>query len=319
MTDRSASIVAAVDAVGSAADAVAWAAAEASARGSALRIVHARSAPRALDPAILDTGDYLAAITSVAEEVVGKAAARARAVASDINVTTAILDGPAGWALEQAAHGASLLVLGSRGRKAVQRLLGGSVSGHLAARAPCPIVVVRGQTPPARGAAVVVAGVVPGASTTAAIEFAFRAAWQRRIPLRLVHVTPDGGPPQALTGLPSTGTSVAGWEAIPDPKIVEAIRHWHRALPAAEISIIGPTGDPADILLTESTGAALLVLASAGGKRLAARHVTSVGQRVLPKARCPVAVVGHAAADDARTHGLQRGRKATARSASLGD
>ena len=45
--------------------------------------------------------------------------------------------------LVAAAQGAALLVVGSRGHMALSDRLLGTVSEHVAARAPCPVVVVR--------------------------------------------------------------------------------------------------------------------------------------------------------------------------------
>jgi nucleotide-binding universal stress UspA family protein len=43
---------------------------------------------------------------------------------------------------------ASVIVIGSHGWGTVQRLLFGSVSGAVLHHAPCPVLVVRGETPP---------------------------------------------------------------------------------------------------------------------------------------------------------------------------
>jgi nucleotide-binding universal stress UspA family protein len=290
-------VLVAVDAAGFADDALEWAAAEAAARGLPLRIVHALtpSNPVAFDPFAVPT-EHTLATRAVAEQVLDTAAARAHSVVSDLELTTEVLHGSANRALEHAAHGAALLVLGSRGRSPLRRLMAGSVSGHLAAYAPCPAVVVRHQEHPVTAPPRVVAGMVRGPKGLAAVEFALQAAWQRRIPLTLVHVTPENATLNALAGVPFSNTATLGAEAIPDPAITSAIAHWRHRFPAIEVVIKGPVGDPATVLLAESAGAALLVLGSAGGKRRAARRLTSVGQRLLPTARCPVAVVGHDAA-----------------------
>lgn len=286
MTDALAAIVVAVDLAGSANDAVEWAAAEAAERGLGLRIVHVLPAPRAFDPGGLEAWEHLAATTTAADQVLREAADRSRGVAPEVSLSTAVLHGPPGWALEQVAHGAPLLVLGSRGRSASQRFLCGSVSGHLAARAPCPVVVVRHQEHPVAGAPVVVCGLVPGAAGLVAAGFAFQAAWQRRVPLRLVHVDP-----QAVAAAPDPTI---------DPALARAIERWRQSFSGIRVTTSTPAGDPAAILLAASAGSALLVLASAGSRRRGARHLTSIGQRLLPKACCPVAVVGHMGADEPR-------------------
>lgn len=297
MAHTSATIIVAVDAAGSANDAVEWAAAEAAARGLPLRIVHALGAPNGLGFDALDVSIELTLATrAVAEQVLRDGAARAQSVVSDLEVTTDVLHGPANWALGQVAQGAPLLVVGSRGRTSLRRLVGGSVSGHLAACSPCPTVIVRHQEHAVAAPPTVVAGVVPGPRGLAAVEFAFQAAWQRGIPLTLVHVLPANATLDALAEVPLSCTAAVGMDAIPDPAIVSAIARWCREFPSTEVRIKGPVGDPATILLAESSGAALLVLGSAGGKRRGGRNLTSVGQRLLPRARCPIGVVGQDAA-----------------------
>ncbi|MFE1176129.1 universal stress protein [Streptomyces sp. NPDC058773] len=53
--------------------------------------------------------------------------------------------GTAATVLLEAARGASLLVVGSRGLGGFSRALLGSVSQHCTQHAPCPVVVIRGQ------------------------------------------------------------------------------------------------------------------------------------------------------------------------------
>jgi nucleotide-binding universal stress UspA family protein len=288
----SATVIVAVDAAGSADYAVEWAAAEAGARGLPLHIVHALALPHTVSLDGLDvTTEHSLATRAVAEQVLHDGVASAHSVVADLAVTTEMLHGPACWALEHAGHGAPLLVLGSRGRTALRRFVGGSVSGHLAACAPCPAVIVRHHEQVRGAAPAVVAGVVAGPRGLAAVDFAFQAAWQRRIPLILVHVASENATLNVLTQVPLSVATV-GPEAIPDPAIIQAIRSRRRRYPGIDLRIKGPVGDPATILLAESAGAALLVLGSAGGRGRGARDLTSVGQRLLPAARCPVAVVG---------------------------
>src|SRR3954468_22280694 len=76
--------------------------------------------------------------------------------AVDVRVLTA--EGRPVPVLLEAAEGADLPVLGSRGRGAVRCTVAGSVALHCATHAECPVVVVHPMTAPADGPPRVVAG-----------------------------------------------------------------------------------------------------------------------------------------------------------------
>ncbi len=181
-------VVVAVDDTGSANEAVEWAAAEAAARHLPLRVVHALTVPLSVDPCA--TGAVIAQVFSErakAEQVLARALARARVVASNLEVTTAVLDGPVTWALRREATSASMLVLGVPHRRTrLGRVLADSVSGALATTATCPVVVVRRPVFRARGVPAVVLGLELGPSGAAALRYAFAAAEQRGVPVTAV-------------------------------------------------------------------------------------------------------------------------------------
>jgi nucleotide-binding universal stress UspA family protein len=60
-------------------------------------------------------------------------------------VRTQVRQGPPAELLVEAARGARLLVVGSRGHGTWRGLLLGSVALHCAMHAPCPVLVVRGD------------------------------------------------------------------------------------------------------------------------------------------------------------------------------
>ncbi|MFJ2863254.1 universal stress protein [Kitasatospora sp. NPDC087314] len=67
-----------------------------------------------------------------------------------VRISESVMPGNAAQALLEAAKGAALLVVGSRGLGGFSGVLLGSVSRHLTEHAPCPVVVVReGQAPAA--------------------------------------------------------------------------------------------------------------------------------------------------------------------------
>ena len=62
---------------------------------------------------------------------------------SAVSVRTTVVEGYPAKALLDAAKGADLLVVGSRGHHAISGLLLGSVGLHCATHAPCPVLIVR--------------------------------------------------------------------------------------------------------------------------------------------------------------------------------
>jgi nucleotide-binding universal stress UspA family protein len=63
-------------------------------------------------------------------------------------VKSLVIKGHAAEALMEAADGADLLVVGSSGRGGFTQALLGSVSQHCVHHAPCPVLVVRGESAP---------------------------------------------------------------------------------------------------------------------------------------------------------------------------
>jgi nucleotide-binding universal stress UspA family protein len=78
-----------------------------------------------------------------AREVVETAMSHVAEKAPDIVVRGETADGEAGPVLIDAARGADLLVVGSRGIGALERLFLGSVSAYCGRHAPCPVMIVR--------------------------------------------------------------------------------------------------------------------------------------------------------------------------------
>lgn len=69
----------------------------------------------------------------------------ARGRQAGVAVTFLVWEGPPGPAIVDAAtsEAADLIVVGSRGRSRVERLVLGSVSDHVVRHAPCPVLIVR--------------------------------------------------------------------------------------------------------------------------------------------------------------------------------
>ncbi|MGE5274298.1 MAG: universal stress protein [Verrucomicrobiota bacterium] len=139
-------IVVGVDGSECARDALTSAAGEAALRGSRLRIVCAWDVPPyvyaggfapSLDRATLD------GFRENAEAVVRQAVAEVQRVQPSVACEGEALEGQPAEVLLHEAEGASLIVVGNRGRGGFASLLLGSVSQQVVHHAPCPVLVVR--------------------------------------------------------------------------------------------------------------------------------------------------------------------------------
>lgn len=139
-------IVVGVDDSDGAREALRWALELAAALGAEVETVHAYD----FHPAWIDYDEGAEGVErwrKRAEEAARTTLQRVLAdtiVEPTMKIEETIVASDAGTALIERAHGADLLVVGSRGRGAFTGLLLGSVSRRCIEHAPCPVVVVRG-------------------------------------------------------------------------------------------------------------------------------------------------------------------------------
>jgi nucleotide-binding universal stress UspA family protein len=224
-------------------------------------------------------GDHLDEVCASAEKILGEALVADSAVE--------LRPGPPTAVLLDAAEGAALLVVGSRGHGQVAGLVAGSVSQHLARHATCPVVVVR---PPVHsGARRIVVGVDGSGDSDGALRFALRRAELTKEDVVVVHGWRDGG---------ATGTTRREIPA----EFMERITAEERLLSEA---VAGAKADHPDVhleleaipvvawraLADASATASLVVVGSRGRGAFTGMLLGSVSQQVLHHAQCPVAVV----------------------------
>ncbi|MEU4541533.1 universal stress protein [Streptosporangium sp. NPDC023825] len=291
MTDP---IVVGVDGSRSSRQAVTWAAQEATLRKAPLHVVHAALRWAYDVPLVPQPAHWGPAEEAACEELLRQAAEQARSDSPTLKVTTEILDGSAAEAIATAAETAQLIVVGRRGLGGSTGLLLGSVSYDLAARSPCPVVVVN-QPPTARDTEIVV-GLTGRTGQDCLLEFAFDEAVLRRRPLRAVHAwthpaTRAPGDMQPLVyDVEEVGDeearllaeSLGGWrERFPGVTLVEHVVHEH----------------PAKALIDASESAELVIVGAPGRTMF----LTSTVRSLLHHAQAPVAVhrTSHARRDQA--------------------
>lgn len=144
-------IVVGVDGSETSREALRWAADEAVARGAELQVVHAWEVPAVAVGVGLSPGRRTSAppesqqqearhlVTDMVTEELTNHALR--------DIRPSVGRGSPASVLIDAAKGADLLVVGSRGLGGFKGLLLGSVSTKMANHAPCPVVIVRPAAP----------------------------------------------------------------------------------------------------------------------------------------------------------------------------
>jgi nucleotide-binding universal stress UspA family protein len=287
-TNASGPVVVGYDGSEGADQALTWALDEARARRLPLRLVHAYDGTHTYGSMAMYgnlPAQDMDVVHAAARSILARAAADAAEYAPDVEVTTDAIDGDPAPCLLAMARGAALVVVGSRRLHATGSVLLGSVSGAVAARAACPVVVVRGPAGDAAERARVVVAVDPREESQELLEFAFEYASRHAAPLRavmcwhpdlLAEIVWSPKPPAPARGEAWLSEALAGWrERYPDVDVHGAVIRDH--------AVAG--------LVSESTAERLLVVGSRGRHALAGTLLGSVSQGVLHHATCPVAVV----------------------------
>ncbi|GAA2987382.1 universal stress protein [Streptosporangium longisporum] len=278
-------IVVGTDGSAPATAAVEWAAEDAARDGAALKIVHE---PWSTLLSLSGSEEENDPVTGYADRLLATAAQRARARASDIEITTALATGAVVERLRSESERADALVVGSRGVGGFAGLVLGSVGLGLAGHAAGPVVVVRAPVSTVHG--VVVAGFDGSEHSQAALEYAFSRARQRGSRLRAVYAWQMPMPsPYALGYSPVLEGTFAD-EAETARRLLAPYRERYPDV-VVEESIV--CDHPVRVLSDASRQADLVVVGSRGLGGFASAVLGSVSHAVLHRAHCPVAVVRH--------------------------
>jgi nucleotide-binding universal stress UspA family protein len=284
-------IVVGVDGSEHADRALAWAARQAELEHRPLTLLHAFDpVGRTLVGALELEGDnrleLLRTLRRDARRTLDDAVDKVREIGPGLEVHHQLVDTDPRHALVKASTTAHLLVVGARGRGSLRGLLLGSVSVAVAQLAECPTVVCR---PPGTGPTV--ARIVVGADGSAAswpvIDFAFRQASRRAVPLTVMHCFWEVTPANAPVG-PDEGPV--------DMKVVlaESVAGFRESYPDVEVDLQLARG-LVDRVLVDSAASADLLVVGRRHKRAVARLLhASMAAAVLERAAGTVAVVPEA-------------------------
>lgn len=135
-------VVVGVDGSEDAGAALEFAAEEAALRGAYLRVVCAWEIPASATMSVGLVPGLLQSLGEEAERTVYAAIARVGEIQPSVSCEPTVIEGHPGSVLLDEAQGATLLVVGSRGRGGFAGMLLGSVSHQVLHHAPCPVTVV---------------------------------------------------------------------------------------------------------------------------------------------------------------------------------
>ncbi|WP_369268750.1 universal stress protein [Streptomyces sp. R11] len=264
--------------------AVDWAVDEAARGDLPLRLVYASLWER-YDAAVPSFERERPSERVLAEHIVASAAERAARRAPAVKVTTDIVPAEPVEALLREGHNACAVVTGDRGRGELKGLLLGSVGLGVAARAHCPVIVVRGDEAGMVGMHErILFGAGDPATGSLAVHFAFREAEARGCVLDAVRAWRWSA--QEGTDHPARERERRAAAQL-DEVLREAIDE-HPGVPVRRATVEGPASR---ILVTRSAAADLVIIGARRRHGHFGLQLGRVGHTLLHHAYCPVAVV----------------------------
>ncbi|MEU8233262.1 universal stress protein [Actinoplanes sp. NPDC048967] len=286
MSVEAPAVVVGTDGSSEALAAVRWAAAQARLRGADLVIVHGYDEGWSADVHLPAPG-FAELAAGRAAEIAEDAELAARAVAPFITIRRRVDAGQPGPVLLRAARHAALVVVGNRGHGGFAGLLLGSVGHAVATRAPCSVVVVRGEPDTLPGPVAV--GVDGAAAGAVALECAFDQAAAEACPLEAIRAFLRPAPPWAADIAPSILWLEQGL-AQESRLLAELVRPMRLRYPQVKVEELVSRADAARALVAASQRARLVVVGSRGLGPVAGMLLGSVGLQLLHHAACPVMI-----------------------------
>lgn len=268
-----------------------WALAEARSLGRPLEVVHAHT----LEVGWPEAGVVASVPTSDDDPVLTAARERLTSGTGDVEVTVRSVGGNAARLLASASRDAEVVVVGGPRHGPLGRALLGSTSVELAARAACPVVVVRVGLDPEAAADHVVVGIDGSPAGASALRAGFERAARLGLPLTVVHAwhVEYVGPSLVVPEVELDRRHVADRLRAATREEVALVAADH---PGVEVDVRVVEGDAGHLLAEASTGAETLVLGTHGRALLGGLLLGSVSQDLLRRAACPVVVVPPSAA-----------------------
>ncbi|MGW7712443.1 universal stress protein [Streptomyces sp. NPDC054771] len=227
---------------------------------------------------------------ALADCVVDTAAERVRRRHPGVDISAEATPEDAVIALLHEGHNAEALITGDRGRGGFTGLLLGSVGLAVAARAPCPVIVVRGDKAGIEGGHKrILLGVGKPESGSAAVRFAFGEAGVRCCELDAVRAWRC--PSHNRADPRRTASEHLYHKERAATLIDEAMAASVQDHPTVRLHSAAVEGPAAKVLVRRSSAADLIVVGAHRRRGHLGLQLGRVAHALLHHADCPVAVV----------------------------
>lgn len=254
---------------------VAFAIREARATNSPLRVVHATGVPPQT-AGFYGSAHVVEELRRSGRPVLDAAEQLIRRAAPGLDANYILSDETPVRALEHAAEGARLIVLGSDKVPWFDRLVHSRIAGYMALHAACPVIVVPSDAAD-RSTGDLVLTLDGDTPAEGPVRLAFEQAAARGAALHVLHVTA----PDTMTYEADQVRSI----------ISEVLSGWRESYPDVRVMTAFSIGDPTDAIVRATEDAALVIVGRPHEHHLPVSVTHPLATEVLRHAHCAVAVV----------------------------